>query len=119
MLKDGRAHLFAMFDLDDTADEVAFNNWYNDEHVAERLDCPGFISARRFRAVSGSPQYLTTYSVESLAALETPQYLSLMSSVRPDRAASPLTREMVGQIRLLNRNIFREIDLTKRYQSPT
>jgi hypothetical protein len=118
LLKDGQAHLFAMFDLDPAANEIAFNDWYNEEHVSERLACPGFIHARRFRAVSGSPQYLTTYGVESLAALETPQYLSLMSSVRPNADASPLTKEMVGAIRLLNRNIFREIDLTKPYRPP-
>jgi hypothetical protein len=118
VLKDGKAHLFAMFDLDPEANEADFNDWYNEEHVAERLACPGFVAARRFRAVAGSPQYLTTYSVESLAALETPQYLSLMSSVRPNVDASALTKEMVGAIRLRNRNIFRELDLTKPYQRP-
>jgi hypothetical protein len=51
------------------SDEAEFNRWYDGEHVAERVGIPGFIAARRFIAVEGSPKYLAFYETETLAVL--------------------------------------------------
>src|SRR5690349_2005809 len=33
--------------------EAEFNRWYNDEHLPERLEIPGYVSARRFKLEEG------------------------------------------------------------------
>lgn len=43
------------------ADEQDFNEWYNREHIDERVNLPGFRRARRYVAVKGDPKYFATY----------------------------------------------------------
>ena len=31
------------------ADEAEFNEWYNEQHLPERMAIPGYVSARRFK----------------------------------------------------------------------
>ena len=39
--------------------EDDFNRWYNEEHLAERLAVPGFLSAARYETVTaGAPKHL-------------------------------------------------------------
>jgi hypothetical protein len=54
--------------------EKEFNRWYNEEHLAERLAVPGFLSAARYEAVKGSPRHLAVYELESPAVLESEAY---------------------------------------------
>ena len=41
-----------------------FNRWYDVEHIPEILTMPGFLSAARYRALSGSPTYVACYEME-------------------------------------------------------
>lgn len=83
-----RALMMAMFDVEQGHEEE-FNRWYEEEHFPERMLCPGFISGRRFTAVTGgtgivtdsgfrevepTQKYLTIYDLESLDALQTEAY---------------------------------------------
>ncbi|OGA35446.1 MAG: hypothetical protein A3G80_15320 [Betaproteobacteria bacterium RIFCSPLOWO2_12_FULL_62_13b] len=43
--------------------EQAFNEWYSGIHVPELLALPGFISARRYRAIEGAPRFFTLYEI--------------------------------------------------------
>jgi len=54
--------------------EKEFNRWYNEEHLAERLALPGFLSAARYEAVKGGPKHLACYELESSAVLESEAY---------------------------------------------
>jgi hypothetical protein len=54
--------------------EAEFNRWYNEEHLAERLSIPGFLSGARYEAVKGGPKHLACYELESPAVLESPAY---------------------------------------------
>jgi hypothetical protein len=54
--------------------EKDFNRWYNDEHLAERLAIPGFLSGARYEAVKGGPKHLAVYELESPAVLESEAY---------------------------------------------
>jgi len=54
--------------------EADFNRWYNEEHLAERLSVPGFLSAARYEAVQGGPKHLAYYELESVAVLESEAY---------------------------------------------
>ena len=43
--------------------EAEFNRWYNEEHLAERMAVPGFLSAARYEAVKGGPKHLAVYEL--------------------------------------------------------
>jgi hypothetical protein len=64
-------------------DEADFNEWYNREHIDERVNLPGFHRARRYVAVRGEPKYLATYECDSVADLATPGYLALLANQTP------------------------------------
>ena len=48
----GGTILVVMMEVD-PAHEDDFNRWYDDEHLPERLELPGYISARRFKLEEG------------------------------------------------------------------
>ena len=54
--------------------EAEFNRWYDQEHVPERMSIPGFLRARRYRALEGGPKYLALYELESPDVLQTDTY---------------------------------------------
>src|SRR5258708_7028749 len=64
-------------------DERDFNEWYNREHIDERVNLPGFRRARRYVAVRGSPKYLATYECDRVGNLATPGYLALLANQTP------------------------------------
>ncbi len=64
-------------------DERDFNEWYNREHIDERINLPGFHRARRYVAIRGSPKYLATYECDNVGDLATPAYLQLLANQTP------------------------------------
>jgi hypothetical protein len=60
--------------------EKDFNRWYNDEHLAERLAIPGFLSGARYEAVKGGPKHLAVYELESPAVLESAAYKHIQAN---------------------------------------
>lgn len=60
--------------------ERDLNEWYNREHIDERVNLPGFHRARRYVSVKGSPKYLATYECDSAEDLATPGYLHLLAN---------------------------------------
>ena len=63
--------------------EAEFNRWYNEEHLAERMAIPGFLSAARYEAVKGSPKHLAYYELESPAVLESAAYKKVSDNPTP------------------------------------
>jgi hypothetical protein len=63
--------------------ERDFNEWYNREHIDERVNLPGFHRARRYVAVKASPKYLATYECDTVDDLATPGYLALLADQTP------------------------------------
>ncbi len=63
--------------------ERDFNEWYNREHIDERLTMPGFQRARRYVAVKGSPKYLAVYECDRVGDLATPHYLNVLANQTP------------------------------------
>jgi len=69
-----QAQLFVWSDIDPDH-EADFNQWYDREHMEERVRIPGFTGARRYRAVSGSARrYLALYRASSLADFTSDAY---------------------------------------------
>jgi len=58
----------------DTPDEADFNQWYDHEHVEERVAITGFLSGTRYQAVSAERKYLGLYETESLEAFTSADY---------------------------------------------
>jgi len=54
--------------------EEEFNDWYDTDHIPERLGVPGFETGRRFVCLDGWPRYLALYDLSDLAVLDTPAY---------------------------------------------
>lgn len=65
--------LFASFDFS-TAHADEFHDWYDLEHVPERLRVPGFINAERWIGDENPKIAVATYDLESLAVLDSAPY---------------------------------------------
>ena len=68
--------LFASFDFS-TAHADEFHDWYDREHVPERLRVPGIMNATRWIGADDSSIAVATYDLESLSVLQSPPYLAV------------------------------------------
>jgi hypothetical protein len=64
-----------------------FNDWYNTIYVPNYEKVPGVIRGRRYRAMEGTPTYLTLYEFEHPKVSESPAWLA-------QRDASPVTAKI-------------------------
>jgi hypothetical protein len=100
-VKRPRGLLLVMIDIDPEHEEE-LERWYNEEHLGERLNVPGFLTARRFMAVEGKPKYLALYDLESPEVMQSAAYKRI-------RYASEWTRRMEPRFKNFVRNIYVEI----------
>ena len=49
--------------------EAEFEEWFQHEHLAERIGIPGFLIGRRHEAVTGLPRYFNFYVTRSAKVL--------------------------------------------------
>ena len=71
-----------------------FNEWYDTEHLLDRMSAPGFLSGNRFQSVSGEqPGFLTLYDLASVDVLDTPEYRRLSRE-----NFTPWTRRLMRRI---------------------
>src|SRR6266571_2431071 len=80
--------------------EKEFNRWYNEEHLAERLALPGFLSGARYAAVKGGPKHLAVYELESVAALESDAYKRVRTN--PTAWTKRCSPEVIGTTYIRN-----------------
>lgn len=65
-------------------EEAAFNEWYNREHMRDRvLPFPSFVRGRRYVAVGGSPKYLALYETTGAGVFTSEAYVSLVRQPDP------------------------------------
>ncbi|VEA67569.1 Uncharacterised protein [Serratia plymuthica] len=69
-------------------DEADFNQWYDREHVEERVRVPGFLSGTRYQALQGGRKYLGLYKTESLASFTSAAYRAAFTQQTPWSVAS-------------------------------
>ena len=77
--KKGNAVMTVFVDIEPEMD-ADFNAWYNQEHVADLLKMPGFLNAARYETLKGGPRYLACYELESVEALQSPEYLAFRAN---------------------------------------
>src|SRR5215470_8962183 len=102
MAQKGRGIFMVYVDID-AQHAQEFNEWYNKEHLPELLSVPGILSAARYEAVKGGPQYLACYELESVAVIKTPAFTSRPRTpwgqkVSPSVIGKNLTRIVGEQI---------------------
>ena len=73
--------------------DAEFDHWHLREHIPERVAVPGFLRARRYVTLGGSPRYFYFYETESLDTLQSPAYLARLA------APTPLTRQTLPLVR--------------------
>ena len=50
--------------------EAEFEEWFQHEHLAERIAVPGFLIGRRHEAISGQPRYFNFYVTQSVGGAQ-------------------------------------------------
>ena len=68
-----------------TAEEEAFNRWYDNDHIPQVMSYPGTVSARRYKTLLSNDQYqyMALYeldSEETFAAFQKSDHLAAMSA---------------------------------------
>ena len=102
MAQKGRGIFMVYVDID-AKNAPEFNEWYNKEHLPELQSVPGILSASRYEAVKGGPQYLACYELESVAVMQTPAFTNRPRTpwgqkVSPSVIGKNLTRIVGEQI---------------------
>jgi len=71
----GNTVLMVTMDVDE-ADEAEFNEWYNEQHLPERMAIPGYVSARRFKLEDGDNalKYLCIWEMVDGSPLQSEMY---------------------------------------------
>ena len=59
------------------AAEDEFHDWYDTEHLPERVACPGFLRCQRWIGVTDRKISVATYDLETVDVLKSPGYLAI------------------------------------------
>jgi hypothetical protein len=89
--------LFMAFDFS-TAHADEFHDWYDREHIPERLGVPGFLNAERWIADDNDSVHVATYDLENPAVLASPPYQAVGG---PNQ--SPWTKRVTAMCRRIMR----------------
>ena len=84
--------ILAIFNNVASGRETEFEEWFQHEHLAERLAVPGFLLGRRHEAVSGLPRYFNFYVTQSIEILKSAAYLGRLND------PTPMTRTVMSEI---------------------
>ena len=89
----------------DEADEAEFNEWYNEQHLPERMAIPGYVSARRFKLEDGNNalKYLCIWEMVDGSPLQSEMY--------KDQNAHPteLSLRVNKTIKLRTRGLYQQV----------
>ena len=101
----GNTILVVMMDVD-SGHEAEFDRWYNEEHLPERLEIPGYVSARRFKLEEGNGvlKYLCIWELQDESPLESAQYK--MQRARPSKIRDEANKYITQRARGLYKQIY-------------
>ena len=74
------------------APEDEFNDWYDLEHIPQRLAIQGFINAERWLGADDPKISLATYDLDTFDVLKSPPYLAVAGD-----NLSPWSKRMIGK----------------------
>ena len=78
--------------------EDEFNDWYDTEHVPERLRVKGFINAQRWLGADDPKASVATYDLDTLDVLSTPAYTSIAGA-----NLSPWSKRVTSRVKRICR----------------
>jgi hypothetical protein len=84
--------ILAIFNNVAAGREAEFEEWFQHEHLAERMSVPGFLLGRRHEVVSGWPGYFNFYVTQSANVLRSAAYLRRLDH------PTPMTRIVMSEI---------------------
>jgi hypothetical protein len=84
--------ILAIFNNVATGRDAEFEEWFQHEHLAERIAVPGFLIGRRHEAVSAWPRYFNFYVTQSIGVLKSAIYLGRLDD------PTPTTRTVMSEI---------------------
>jgi len=96
----GEGVLLVWLDLDEER-QNELDRWYVDEHFPERISEVGYLRARRYRAIAGSPTYMSIMEAQTPAALLSEGYRRVTAN------PSARTRQMRGAFKRAVRSTHR------------
>ena len=101
----GNTILVVMMDVE-SGHEAEFDRWYNEEHLPERLEIPGYVSARRFKLEEGNGvlKYLCIWELEDESPLERDQ--NKMQRARPSKIRDEANKYITERARGLYKQIY-------------
>src|SRR4051812_43603231 len=91
-MTDALPGILAIFNNVAPGREAEFEEWFQHEHLAERIALPGFLIGRRHEAVSGQPRYFNFYLTQSAQVLKSAAYLGRLDQ------PTPMTRTVMSAI---------------------
>jgi len=91
-MADALPGILAIFNNAAPGREAEFEEWFQHEHLAERIAVPGFLLGRRYEAVSGTPRYFNFYLTQSAEILKSAAYLERLDH------PTPMTRKVMSEI---------------------
>ena len=84
--------------------EAVYEQWYQTEHLIERLGVPGFERGRRYEAIEGAKRFFTYYETESPEVLQSAAYLERLNH------PTPLTKRIMSGILIdMSRTVCRRV----------
>jgi hypothetical protein len=89
--------LIAAMDFSDVREDE-FHDWYDTEHVPERLRVPGFINAERWIGISNPKQSLALYDLDEVGVLQSAPYRAVGGA-----NGSPWTKRVTGRTKSIIR----------------
>ena len=84
--------ILAIFNNVAPSREAEFEEWFQHEHLAERIAIPGFLLGRRHEAVTGQPRFFNFYLTQSPEVLNSAAYLARLD------APTPMTRVIMSEV---------------------
>lgn len=81
--------------------ENDFNEWYNRQHLLERVDVPGFRNGARYQSVGGKPKYFTFYEADEVGTFQSRAYKRRLNS------PTDWTRKVMPKMRDVTRTVCR------------
>ena len=102
----GSTVMVVMMDVD-PADEEEFHRWYNQQHIPERLEIPGYVSARRFQLESGDDgmlKFMCLWEMEDSVTLQHEMYKA--QNADPTALYERVTKTVKARSRAIYTQIF-------------
>ena len=94
-------------DCTDPSREKEFNDWYDNIHIPDVLETPGFLSATRYvnnNPTEGTGRFLATYGIEAEDIDKT------MTALQENMRSKTEQGRMSGLVKLVSTAIYRQIN---------